>query len=109
MIGSSLAAEVQVYLPASLLDRIQAIENELRFVFITSSASVHPLDEAPDGAVEESAAGETIRVRPSACEHDKCERCWHQRADVGMVDKHPTLCGRCVVNVEGRGETRYFA
>ncbi|MDX1570037.1 MAG: isoleucine--tRNA ligase [Xanthomonadales bacterium] len=108
-IGSSLAATAQVFLPQALHERIQPIDNELRFIFITSEASIHPLDEAPEGAVDGEVGGHAIKVVVGPTEHDKCTRCWHHRADVGMVSKHPELCGRCVVNVEGKGETRHFA
>jgi len=46
-------------------------------------------------------------VSPSG--HPKCERCWHYRADVGSVSAHPTICGRCVSNLEGPGEARTHA
>jgi isoleucyl-tRNA synthetase len=38
----------------------------------------------------------------------KCVRCWQHRGDVGAVEAHPQLCGRCVSNIEGPGETRMF-
>ncbi|MEK9556215.1 MAG: zinc finger domain-containing protein [Gammaproteobacteria bacterium] len=44
----------------------------------------------------------------SSTSSEKCERCWHHRADVGSVSEHPTLCARCVDNVEGLGEERTF-
>ena len=31
--------------------------------------------------------------------HQKCERCWHYRADVDAHADHPGLCGRCVCNL----------
>ncbi len=108
-IGSSLAATLKLYLPTVLRDRFAAMENELRFVFITSEASLHDLDEKTDGAAAAELNGQQYFIEVAPSTETKCERCWHQRADVGMVDKHPTLCGRCVVNVEGKGETRYFA
>jgi isoleucyl-tRNA synthetase len=46
-------------------------------------------------------------VTPTA--HRKCDRCWHWRADVGAEAAHPTLCGRCVTNLFGAGETRRAA
>jgi isoleucyl-tRNA synthetase len=46
-------------------------------------------------------------VRPLP--HAKCERCWHVRADVGANPEHPGLCGRCIDNLHGEGETRAFA
>ncbi|HMB43604.1 MAG TPA: zinc finger domain-containing protein, partial [Luteimonas sp.] len=40
--------------------------------------------------------------------HAKCIRCWHYRADVGTHPDDPELCGRCVENVNGAGETRRY-
>jgi isoleucyl-tRNA synthetase len=54
-------------------------------------------------------SGETLRVVVRRSPHAKCTRCWHHRADVGQDANHPELCGRCVENVEGSGETRRFA
>jgi isoleucyl-tRNA synthetase len=45
----------------------------------------------------------------SASNSIKCERCWHYQDDVGNDATHPTLCGRCVSNLTGNGETRVFA
>jgi isoleucyl-tRNA synthetase len=39
----------------------------------------------------------------------KCERCWHYRDDVGASAEHPGLCGRCITNLFGNGETRSAA
>jgi isoleucyl-tRNA synthetase len=44
-----------------------------------------------------------------ASQAPKCVRCWHKRDDVGSDARHPELCGRCVSNIEGPGETRKFA
>jgi isoleucyl-tRNA synthetase len=46
-------------------------------------------------------------VTPS--EEAKCVRCWHYRADVGSDPEHPEICGRCVENIFGDGETRRVA
>jgi isoleucyl-tRNA synthetase len=48
-----------------------------------------------------------IEVVPST--QPKCVRCWHLRSDVGIDPRHPELCARCVLNVEGPGEERRFA
>ncbi len=50
-----------------------------------------------------------LRLVAAASKEEKCERCWHRRADVGANERHPTLCGRCVINVDGPGEERRFA
>jgi isoleucyl-tRNA synthetase len=48
-----------------------------------------------------------LTVTPST--GTKCERCWHLTDDIGQHLEHVDLCGRCVTNVAGEGETRQFA
>ncbi|MEM9530128.1 MAG: isoleucine--tRNA ligase [Pseudomonadota bacterium] len=108
-IGASLDAEVLVYLPEPLYQTLLPIDNELRFVLITSKAEFLPLDEQPDDAIAGTVGDHAIGIKVYRSPHEKCERCWHRRADLGMAPGHPALCGRCVVNVVGRGETRHFA
>jgi isoleucyl-tRNA synthetase len=94
-IGSSLQAEIAITAPAPVYEALSSLGDDLRFVMITSSATVSRGDELD------------IQVTPSA--HAKCERCWHYRGDVGADQSHPTLCGRCVANLYGGGEPRRFA
>ena len=65
---------------------------------LTSRATVHRVDRPEE---------ERLEVAPSSLV--KCDRCWHYRADVGVDTAHPTICGRCVSNLFGRGEAREFA
>jgi isoleucyl-tRNA synthetase len=94
-IGSSLQAEIEISAPTPVYEALSSIGDDLRFVMITSSATVSRGDTLE------------IRVRPSA--HRKCERCWHYRADVGADAGHPGMCGRCLANLYGSGEARRFA
>ncbi len=110
LVGSSLDAEVTVFCDGELNRNLNALEDELRFVLITSEASVASLDQASGESIEASLSnGETIRIEARASTHDKCVRCWHHRDDVGKHDEHPELCGRCVENVASDGERRRFA
>jgi isoleucyl-tRNA synthetase len=97
-LGSSLQAEIDVYASGDRHAMLTTLGEELRFVTITSRATLHRIDD-------ESA--QRVEVVPSA--HPKCERCWHYRNDVGIDPAHPTLCGRCVSNLFGSGESREFA
>jgi len=106
-IKSALDAEVTLYASEDLAQRLASLNEELRFVLITSSATVAPLSDAPDSAFRGDRDDLLVVVTASAAE--KCERCWHKREDVGAEPAHPTLCGRCVSNVEGPGETRHYA
>ncbi len=109
-IGSSLDAEVKLYCSDKLYSTLNALDDELRFVLITSYACVHPEAEAPDANTKfDLESGESISVSVEKSSHKKCTRCWHLREDVGSHSEHPDLCGRCVDNVEGEGETRHYA
>ncbi len=106
-IGAPLEAEVAIYAPAAPAGKFAALRNELRFLLITSQAHVIETDTPPASSVPTSEPGVWIEVKPST--QPKCVRCWHLRSDVGSDPRHPELCARCVVNVEGPGEERHFA
>ncbi|WP_261843451.1 isoleucine--tRNA ligase [Aliamphritea ceti] len=105
-IGGSLEAEVTLFCSDELQAQLNKLEDELRFVLITSQAAVRPLAEAGDVVVTEL---EGLSVQVVKSEQAKCERCWHHREDVGQNADHDALCGRCVENVSGAGEQRSFA
>ena len=108
-IGSSLDAEVDLYLDEAWLEKLGRLEDELRFVLITSYARLHPAGEQPAEAVTADLEGAGIGIRVQPSPHAKCVRCWHHREDVGASGQHPELCGRCIENVDGDGEPRRFA
>jgi isoleucyl-tRNA synthetase len=103
----SLDAAVNLYAAPELLARLQALGDELRFVLITSAATLAPLEAAPEDAESTELSG--LRLQVTASAEEKCERCWHRRPDVGQSPEHTTLCGRCIDNVYGEGERRQFA
>ncbi len=109
-IGSALDAEVDLYCDDAQLALLSKFDDELRFVLITSYARTHRLDEKPEDAVEVTQKDQpTLWLKVKASEHAKCDRCWHHREDVGVSSEHPALCGRCIDNVTGDGESRRFA
>lgn len=109
-IGSGLAANVEVYCSKEIFDVLNALEDELRFVFITSDAKVLPLGKQPAKAKEyKLSSDDEIWLAVSASTHEKCTRCWHHREEVGTDDTHPELCGRCIENIDGEGEKRLYA
>lgn len=97
-IGSALEAGVVIYCNGQTFEDLSLLDDELRFVLITSAA-----------AVFSNEPGEAMQIQISASTDPKCVRCWHRRADVGLNSSHPELCQRCVDNVAGDGETRRFA
>jgi isoleucyl-tRNA synthetase len=94
-IGSSLQAAVSLHCDGEKYELLASLGDDLRFVLICSQTNV--IRDASD------------ELRCSPLPHAKCERCWHVRADVGANPDHPGLCGRCIDNLHGEGETRAFA
>ncbi|PIE20467.1 MAG: isoleucine--tRNA ligase [Neptuniibacter caesariensis] len=105
-VGGSLEAEVTLYCDEDVQALLRKLDDELRFVLITSKVTIAPMADA--GSAEETdLAGLRVKVEKSSAA--KCPRCWHFAADVGQSADSPELCGRCVENVEGKGESRSFA
>ena len=94
-LGSSLQAELAIGADAADHALLASLGDDLRFVTITSQAQLAAADAL------------TVQVTPSTA--TKCERCWHYRDDVGVDPAHPAICGRCVSNLFGAGETRRIA
>ena len=110
-IGANLQAEVTLICGSEIHDKLARLGDELRFVLITSTADIQlAAQESPaEAAHYKLESGNEIWVVVAASSHQKCTRCWHYREDVGSHADHPELCGRCVENVAGNGETRNFA
>ena len=106
-LGSSMEADVTVFVPDALAAQFAAMHDELRFLLITGDARVANLSAVAATAVKASQEDVWIEVKPSTS--PKCVRCYQLRADVGSNPKHPQICARCVGNVEGPGEQRRFA
>ena len=108
-IGAALEASVTVYASDKLGAALAKLGDELRFVFITSTATVLPLASKPADAEVITIDGESFAVAATTANGEKCVRCWHRREDVGANASHPELCGRCVSNIDDNGEQRNIA
>ncbi|WP_417548896.1 isoleucine--tRNA ligase [Methylophaga sp.] len=106
-VKGGLTAEVNLYAEDKLLEVLNKVGDELKFVLITSSAKRFAMVDKPATAINTILTGLAVEINASA--NARCERCWHQTDDVGSHANHPELCGRCVENVDGDGETRHFA
>ncbi|UFH48805.1 isoleucine--tRNA ligase [Pseudomonas sp. KNUC1026] len=106
-IGGNLQAEVTLFTDEALSGDLAKLGDELRFVLITSRASLAPFAQAPAEAVATDVPGLKLKVVKSG--GTKCGRCWHFRDDVGVNPEHPEICGRCADNIAGSGEVRHYA
>ena len=90
----------------ALTKSLAKLGDELRFVTITSKATLLPLSQAADS---EDSLMDGLKVSLKRSSADKCVRCWHFIDDVGSNADHPEVCGRCVSNISGQNEARHYA
>jgi len=110
VVGKALEAQVTLYAQAELAEKLAQLGDELRFVLITSSATINVVvgdSDIPSDAAATEVDGLWLTVAPA--DGEKCDRCWHVTDDVGSNEAHPLLCGRCVTNIDGEGEQRQYA
>ncbi len=105
-IGAALEAKLAIHADEATVARYAPAMDELRFFFITSDVRLDKAGGQPEDAVLTELEGADVWVSATVSEAAKCVRCWHRRDDVGQHADHPELCGRCVSNVDGAGETR---
>ncbi|MBC7076394.1 MAG: class I tRNA ligase family protein, partial [Syntrophomonadaceae bacterium] len=94
IIGHSLGAWVTIYADERWLNFLKSTA-DLDKMFIVSRVALAKEGERPDEALSlEQVPGVWVAVKPA--EGSRCERCWIIDLSVGLDDKHPTLCKRCV-------------
>ena len=97
-IGSSLAATIEMSVNSENFSLLNTLGRDLRFILIVSEVKLIQVSNPQQ---------ESISVVSSA--YKKCERCWHYCQDVGHHQEYPTVCERCLANLYGDGEKRYYA
>ena len=106
-IASALDVHVSIYCAENDHRWLSPMADELRFALLCSHTTVHKLDEAPPTATQ---GDEHIRLSVTKTEDPKCQRCWQRRPTVGQDSQHPTLCDRCITNIQqDSGEHRRYA
>lgn len=106
-VGSSLDAELDLYVGKDVMATLAPFADELRYVFITSELRLKDLALAPATAVTTVRPDLMVVVSPST--HAKCARCWHHRSEVGSLPDYLDLCSRCVATIAGAPEARRYA
>lgn len=121
LVGSSLQSELVIHASDNYFNALTRLGDDLRFVMITSKSTVHSINDLIKDLEEKIKTDirykeQLNKIRPAAfsiesqpTKYKKCDRCWHYREDVGIDPAHPTICGRCVSNLFGKGEVRKYA
>ncbi len=108
-IGGALDAEIIIRANQEWLEKLEPMKDELKFVFIVSKVTLE-LDNGSVDASDVPAELQGITIIAAPSKSGKCVRCWHHSEDVGHIEGHEEICGRCVTNVtEAAGEKREFA
>lgn len=108
VIKASLEAEIIIYADNDNYKPLEKLGNELRFLLISSKASLRTIEEKTNDSIESNITGLNIEV--NKIEEPKCERCWHRSATVGQNQEYQDICSRCVENITTEdGESREFA
>ena len=106
LFAQSLEVEVSIYAKPEAVAYLARLNDELRFVFLTSKVAVTQTDNWPTDALCSETGQYAITVHKTAAK--KCTRCWHHVEDVGAHSEHPEICPRCVENLHGAGEKRLY-
>jgi isoleucyl-tRNA synthetase len=97
-IGSSLQAEVRLHCAGEKHAILASLGDDLRFVLICSQATViEVLDSAAEQLLCAPLAARQVRALLARPRRRRQPR------------DRPGLCGRCVSNLDGEGESRAFA
>ncbi len=108
VIKASLEAEIIIYVDNDNYKLLEKLGNELRFLLMSSKASLKAIEEKTNDSIESNINGLNIEV--NKIEEPKCERCWHRSATVGQNQEYQDICSRCVENITTEdGESREFA
>jgi isoleucyl-tRNA synthetase len=95
LIGSSLEADVSLYLSEELYKLLSPYKGLLPTLFIVSGVLIKTDTRGPQGAfVSDEVEG--LNVFVNKAEGNKCERCWNYSVDIGKDKGHPTICPRCI-------------
>jgi len=94
-IKGSLDSSISLILEIDDFQLLEKFSSELHFFFIVSDCQI--------------AQGNKFSVSINKSSAEKCTRCWHRNNSVGRSNKHPELCDRCELNLDGAGEDRKFA
>jgi isoleucyl-tRNA synthetase len=87
LIGSSLEAKTILTADDDLFEFLNRYAAELRYIFIVSQVELNrSSDTEKDG----------LRVQVVTADGKKCERCWNYSVKVGVSERYPTICERCV-------------
>ena len=98
VVGHSLDSRVDVFAPEKLRALLENYHKDIKSLFIVSGVNI--LEEDKIENPYESTEFEGLKIGVAKAPGQKCERCWNYSVTVGDNSDHPTICERCIRNLE---------
>ncbi|QJC28033.1 isoleucine--tRNA ligase [Enterobacteriaceae endosymbiont of Plateumaris braccata] len=96
IIGSSLEADIILYLNTNIYNKLLLLGNELKFFLLVSSVTIIEHKDNYNNKL-------INKFQITKIVGKKCLRCWHY-----YIKLTNNICNRCIQNIEGNGEIRLF-
>ncbi|QJC29373.1 isoleucine--tRNA ligase [Enterobacteriaceae endosymbiont of Plateumaris pusilla] len=96
IIGSSLEANIILYLNKNIYTKLLLLSNELRFFLLVSSITIIQSTKNYNNTL-------ISKFKITKAIGKKCSRCWYY-----YIELTNNICYRCIKNIKGNGETRLF-
>ncbi|WWO96004.1 MAG: isoleucine--tRNA ligase [Candidatus Dasytiphilus stammeri] len=106
-IQASLSSVIELYASGLIEEKLKILGKELKFFLMTSNTKIFSYAIAPTEAYKSNKI-ENLKFMLSKAPGNKCMRCWHYTLDIGKDVNFPNICSRCVINISGSGEKRFF-
>jgi isoleucyl-tRNA synthetase len=91
-LGTSLEAKITLFAEGDQYDFLKGKEELLKEIFIVSDVEIKNNRRNEDEEVD-------LGIQVSKAEGEKCERCWSYANSVGRNALYPTLCQKCINNL----------
>ncbi|XBC38313.1 MAG: isoleucine--tRNA ligase [Buchnera aphidicola (Floraphis meitanensis)] len=106
-LGNSLESSITLYVNNNIRKKLELLQDELKFLFLTSEIQIKNYSSAPNYAIK-SKSIKYLKIYVTKINGEKCMRCWHIIPNIKNIDTKLKLCKRCISNITGQGEIRKF-
>lgn len=107
IIGNSLESDILLYVNKDILNQLKTLKQELKYMLLVSN--VHLLEyeyELAHKNIKKSLIN-GLKIELKKSKGKKCLRCWHY-VHIEDFSNTKNICNRCIDNILGHGEIRYF-
>ncbi|WDI78668.1 isoleucine--tRNA ligase [Candidatus Purcelliella pentastirinorum] len=107
VIFNSLDCSVILYVTNKINGLLYYLIKELKFFFLVSDVLIMDYFLSPVNSFKSNVI-DGLKIIVKKAYGNKCARCWHYDISVGKRSDFIDLCKRCIINLYGKGEKRFF-